>query len=162
MRGRAFEEAQYEIVTIVNDDNWVAPEWVATASRCMSIDPQLGAIGSANTAVADEPFPVWFSRNRGYYAVWDYPESATMATRLLVGAGMTIRRTVWLWLRTRGFHPHLTDRAGTRLTSCGDLELGCAIDSRAGTSASSPDWHFSTICLQSGFDGAICVGLCEG
>jgi glycosyltransferase involved in cell wall biosynthesis len=126
-RERAFEEAQYEIVTFIDDDNWVTPEWVAIASRCMSMDPQLGAIGSANTAVADRDFPTWFSRYRDYYAAGDYPEPATTSTSLLIGAGMTIRRNVWLWLKMSDFHPHLIDRIGTRLTSSGDLELGYAI-----------------------------------
>src|SRR6202041_1226588 len=82
-RDRAFKEARYEIITFIDDDNWVTPEWVATVCQCMSMDLQLGAIGSANTAVADVPFPEWFSRYRNYYAAWDYPESATIATWFL-------------------------------------------------------------------------------
>jgi len=126
-RERAFEEAQYEVVSFIDDDNWVTPEWVTTVCKCMSMDSQLGAVGSANTAVAEVAFPEWFSRYSSYYAAWDFPEVATIAPSFLVGAGMTIRKSVWQWLRHNGFHPRLTDRLGTRLTSSGDVELGCAI-----------------------------------
>src|SRR5262249_40066485 len=53
--------------------------------------------------------------------------AATIATSFLVGAGMTIRKSVWQWLQNNGFHSQLSDRLGTRLSSSGDVELGCAI-----------------------------------
>src|SRR5262245_30460570 len=37
-RERAFDEARYDIVSFIDDDNWVAPQWVTTAWRCMSED----------------------------------------------------------------------------------------------------------------------------
>ncbi|MBV8358460.1 MAG: glycosyltransferase family 2 protein [Deltaproteobacteria bacterium] len=126
-RRRGFDEAQYEVVSFIDDDNWVAPTWVATASRCMSTDLQLGAMGSANTAVTEVSFPEWFSRYCAYYAAWDYPRSATIATWFLIGAGMTVRKKTWYWLKHHDFHPQLTDRVGSRLSSSGDVELGCAI-----------------------------------
>lgn len=126
-RERAFKEAEYEVVSFVDDDNWVAPQWVATASRCIAQDPQLGAVGSANIAVADSPFPEWFSRHSSYYGAWDYPEAATIATSFLIGAGMTIRKRTWYWLKDNGFCARLTDRRGAQLSSSGDVELGCAI-----------------------------------
>jgi glycosyltransferase involved in cell wall biosynthesis len=129
-RERAFEETRYEIVSFVDDDNWVGPDWVSTVSECMSSDFELGAINSINTAAADVPFPAWFSRYCAYYAAWAFAESAESAEPagwVLNGAGMTIRKTAWRQLRQNGFQPQLTDRMGNRLTSCGDLEMGCAI-----------------------------------
>jgi glycosyltransferase involved in cell wall biosynthesis len=126
-RERAFAEAEYELVSFIDDDNWVGPDWVATVSECMSADPDLGAIGSVNTAVADVPLPEWFTRYCQYYAAWAYRQSAALALWALNGAGMTIRRTVWRELRREGFAPQLTDRVGSRLTSAGDLELGFAV-----------------------------------
>jgi glycosyltransferase involved in cell wall biosynthesis len=126
-RQRAFEEAHYEIVSFIDDDNWVGPEWVTTASRCMSEDRALGAIGSTNIAIADVPFPAWFHRYHNYYAVWDSPESAKIATWFLTGAGMTVRKSTWHSLKQGGFHPQLIGRLGRQLNSCEDVELGCAI-----------------------------------
>jgi cellulose synthase/poly-beta-1,6-N-acetylglucosamine synthase-like glycosyltransferase len=126
-RERAFEEAHYEIVSFVDDDNWVAPEWVTTVSKCMSADSELGAIGSTNSAVAEASFPEWFSRWAHHYAAHASCEFATLESWLLVGAGMTIRKRCWTDLRQNGFRSQLSDRVGTNLASCGDLELGCAI-----------------------------------
>jgi cellulose synthase/poly-beta-1,6-N-acetylglucosamine synthase-like glycosyltransferase len=126
-RSRAFEEARHEIVTFVDDDNWVAPGWISTASECMSEDASLGALCSSNRAVADVPFPNWFSRWANYYAAHASCESSALENWLLIGAGMTIRTQCWQELRRDGFQPQLTDRVGAGLTTCGDLELGCAI-----------------------------------
>lgn len=126
-RERAFEEARYEILSFIDDDNWVAPDWISTVMECMSSDVELGALGSVNTAVADVPFPEWFSRYCSYYAAWAFQESAELASWVLNGAGMTIRRAAWQQLKRNGFQLRLTDRVGNRLTSCGDLEIGCAI-----------------------------------
>lgn len=126
-RERAFDEARHEIVSFIDDDNWVEPNWILTASECLSSDAELGAIGSINTAVADGALPEWFSRYCIYYAAWAFREPAELAGWVLNGAGMTIRKTAWQQLKRNGFQLHLTDRIGSRLTSCGDLEIGCAI-----------------------------------
>jgi glycosyltransferase involved in cell wall biosynthesis len=126
-RERAFEEAKYELVSFVDDDNWVTPEWVTTVSGCMSADSELGAVGSVNTATADVPFPEWFPRYCQYYAAWGYLEFATLASWVLNGAGMTIRKSTWQRLRRDGFRSCLIGRLGTRLSSSEDLEIGLAI-----------------------------------
>lgn len=126
-RERAFEEAQYEVVSFIDDDNWVAPDWVMTVGECMAADPSLGAIGSINEAVAEGPFPDWFPRWAHYYAAHASCECAMLETWILVGAGMTIRKRAWEQLKRNGFRLQLTDRVGSSLSTCGDLELGCAL-----------------------------------
>jgi glycosyltransferase involved in cell wall biosynthesis len=126
-RERAFAEAAYELLSFIDDDNWVGPDWVATVSERMSADPDLGAMGSVNIAVADIPFPEWFTRYCQYYAAWAYRESAALAAWVLNGAGMTIRKTAWRELKQQGFAPQLTGRVGSRLTTGEDLELGFAL-----------------------------------
>jgi glycosyltransferase involved in cell wall biosynthesis len=126
-RDRAFKEARYEIVTFVDDDNWIAPDWISTVSECMSTDPKLGALASTHTAIADVPFPKWFTRYAIYYAASTVPSSDTNETWYLTGAGMSVRRSVWFWLKNNGFYSRLTDRVGNRLSTGGDVELGFAI-----------------------------------
>jgi glycosyltransferase involved in cell wall biosynthesis len=41
-RERAFAEAEYELVSFIDDNNWVGPGWVVTVSECMSADPDFG------------------------------------------------------------------------------------------------------------------------
>ena len=105
------------------------PDWVTTASECMSVDSELGALGSHNTAMAEVPFPEWFWRWAHYYAAHAScrSKSATLERWILVGAGMTIRKAAWQDLKRNNFGPRLTDRVGKRLSTCGDLELGFAI-----------------------------------
>jgi len=105
------------------------PDWVITASECMSADFRLGALGSWNTSVAEAPFPEWFWRWAHYYA------ACLLLVRIgnaggrwiLVGAGMTIRKRTWQDVRRNDFRLQLSDRVGQRLSTCGGLELGWAI-----------------------------------
>ena len=90
------------------------------------MNPAVGAIGSVNRAISDVPLPQWFRRYCEFYACWASSELSAVPT-MLNGAGMTIRKSVWEELRNNGFESRLTDRVGTRLSSCGDLELGLAI-----------------------------------
>jgi len=90
------------------------------------MNPAVGAIGSVNRAISDAPLPQWFPRYCEFYACWASSELAPVPT-MLNGAGMTIRKSVWEELRNNSFESRLTDRVGTRLSSCGDLELGLAI-----------------------------------
>jgi glycosyltransferase involved in cell wall biosynthesis len=126
-RERGLHEARYEIVSFVDDDNWVASDWVTVASETMSADPELGAIGSINRAVSGIAFPQWFSRYCQYYAAADHFGSSTMPAFMLNGAGMTIRRDAWREMVRNGFHSQLSDRVGVRLSSCGDIEWGLAL-----------------------------------
>ena len=127
-RLRAFSEARYELVSFIDDDNWVAPDWVSTASRAMSADPSLGAILSVNRPVSDSPLPQWFQRYCGYYAAWAVNDSAPPPPpHVLIGAGMTIRKAAFVEMASSGFRPLATDRVGGRLSSAGDMELGYAL-----------------------------------
>lgn len=125
-RERGFQAARYAVVSFIDDDNWATTEWVALVSEVMSSDPNLGAIGSINRAVADVPFPSWFVSYCEYYASWASRESAQVPV-MLTGAGMTIRKAAWQDLKRNNFRLQLTDRVGQRLSACGDLELGLAI-----------------------------------
>jgi glycosyltransferase involved in cell wall biosynthesis len=125
-RVRAFNEARYELVSFIDDDNWVAPDWVSVASRAMSSDLSLGAILSFNRPVADGPLPQWFQRYCSYYAAWAGGGSAP-PPHVLIGAGMTIRRAAFAEMASSGFRPLATDRVGRSLSSAGDMELGYAL-----------------------------------
>ena len=125
-RERGFTEAKFEAVSFIDDDNLICPDWVAVVSEAMAMNPAVGAIGSVNRAISDVPLPQWFRRYCEFYACWASSELSAVPT-MLNGAGMTIRKSVWEELRNNGFESRLTDRVGTRLSSCGDLELGLAI-----------------------------------
>ncbi len=125
-RYRGLAEAKYEIVSFVDDDNWVCPEWVQLVAEIMSDNPDVGACGGVSEAVCEIEPPEWFEEYRASFAVGDQGEEAgdvTFTRGYLWGAGLTIRKAVWLHLVNNGFRLVNEDRKGTSLSSGGDGEL---------------------------------------
>jgi glycosyltransferase involved in cell wall biosynthesis len=131
-RQRGFTEAMHDIISFIDDDNWVCPEWVATVSDLMTAHTDVGACGGAGEAVPETNLPWWFEKFQGHYAVG--PQSAnggdvTWTRGYLWGAGLAIRKTAWSQLVEKGFHSLLTDRQGASLSAGGDTELCFALRS---------------------------------
>jgi glycosyltransferase involved in cell wall biosynthesis len=129
-RKRGFSEARFEIVSFVDDDNWVCPNWVQLVSETMSLHPKIGACGGYSEAVCELTPPWWFDRYKKYYAIGPQGDEAgdIASTRgFLWGAGLSIRKSAWQQLVKDGFRPLLTDRQGAALTAGGDRELCLAL-----------------------------------
>jgi len=129
-RIRGFEEARFELVSFVDDDNWVCPQWVQTVSELMSQHPDVGACGGQTTAVCEIMPPSWFERHATKYAVGQQaPESRDITdTRgYLWGAGLTIRKSAWQQLVNAGFQPVLSGRQEGLLSTGEDGEICLAL-----------------------------------
>lgn len=129
-RARGFEEARYEFVSFVDDDNWVAPDWVETVYKVMMEQQAAGACGGQSEAVFEITPPAWFKRHEGKYAVGSQSDASSDATWTkghLWGAGLTIRKTAWNSLLSAGFQPLLTGRTGGRLMAGEDTEICLAL-----------------------------------
>jgi glycosyltransferase involved in cell wall biosynthesis len=129
-RCRAFEEARYEIVSFVDDDNWVLPNWVQLVADVMSKRADVGACGGYAEARSEIDQPPWFGLYREWYAVGpqaDHEGDITWSRGYLWGAGLSVRRCAWQQLITLGFRFLLMDRRGTELCSGGDSELCLAL-----------------------------------
>lgn len=128
-RERGLKEAQYEFIAFVDDDNWVAPDWILIANEAFASDPILGAIGSVCEPVFEAPEPEWFKEFHSIYAIltdealsyFDPPPE------YLHGAGLCIRRQAWTQLIRGGFRHLLLGRVGNRLSGGEDAELTAAI-----------------------------------
>lgn len=131
-RRRGFLESRFELVSFVDDDNWVCDDWVAQVARIMDRHPQVGLLGGSATAVPEGPVPAWFAAHSGSFAVGEQAH-APGECRHLWGAGLTIRKAVWLQLRDAGFVPALAGRRGSSLTAGEDSEI-CLAAALAG-------WH---------------------
>src|SRR5262245_37703710 len=125
-RMRGLDEARHDVFSFVDDDNWVAPDWVATVSEIMASHPEAGACGGLSEAVLESEPPEWFERFDGYWAVGPQAERAEEVGQLW-GAGLAVRRAAWCALRADGFTLSLAGRAGTALTTGEDLELCAAL-----------------------------------
>jgi len=129
-RYRGLREAQYEFVSFVDDDNWVAPDWAASVADVMCRHAEVGACGGMLEAAFERSPPQWFDRVRTYYAIGPQHKHAgdvTWSRGYLWGAGLTVRKSAWKELAAAGFRFELHDRAGQPLTSGGDAELCLAL-----------------------------------
>ena len=129
-RYRALDEARYDIVSFIDDDNWVCPEWVKLVLDIMVNNSNVGACGGDIEAVHEVAAPYWFERFKESYAVGSQgrlPGDITWERGTLFGAGMTIRKSAFQQIRSQGFHFNNIDRKGAALSSGADGELCYAL-----------------------------------
>jgi len=129
-RCRGLDSAKHEVVSFVDDDNWVHPKWVETAANVMSMRPRVGACGGQSEAKCEINPPWWFDLYQEYYAVGaqsDHQGDITWLRGYIWGAGLTVRKAAWRHLKNLGFRFLLGDREGSTLQSGGDIELCLAL-----------------------------------
>jgi glycosyltransferase involved in cell wall biosynthesis len=128
---RGFASAQGEIVTWVEDDNWIAPDWVTVVSTTMAEHPEVGLCGGVNEPVCEIPPPAWFETFGFAYATGSQGMAAgdvTSQRGYLWGAGLTVRKAAWDHLVRHGFRPLLVDRQGdASFQAGGDSEICFAL-----------------------------------
>lgn len=125
-RRRALMEARYDLVSFIDDDNWVSPDWAEVAFDVLLNNPQVGACGGTSEAAFDVAPPDWFVRYQGNFAVGHQHADAGDVTgkpNALWGAGLTLRKEAWLQAEKAGHRFALTGRSGAGLTSGEDQEL---------------------------------------
>ena len=128
-RARAFSEARYEIVSFVDDDNWVCPEWVTRIAAVMTAHAEVGACGAVVEAQCATPPPDWCRRFYLYskWPVGDYVGDVSETLGVLMGSGLTIRACAYQEIAAKGFRQLASDRTGNLLMSGGDTELCLAL-----------------------------------
>jgi len=126
-RRRGFEDARFEIISFVDDDNWVEEEWIQKVYDTMYSDEDIGIMGGAGKAKFEGTEPAWFSSNERSYAVGLQGESSGERTTSLYGAGLNIRKSTWDNLWENGFKFQLTGRKGNLISSGEDSELCLAV-----------------------------------
>jgi len=133
-RRRGLEEARYEYVSFIDDDNWICHDWIQVIYDVMGGHPEVGACGSESIAECQVEPPSWFDIYKENFAVGRQAEASgdiTDTRGYLWGAGITIRKSAWQMISSSGFTFLLSDRKGNMLSSGGDSEL-CFALSRAG------------------------------
>jgi glycosyltransferase involved in cell wall biosynthesis len=129
-RNRGFEEAKYEFVSFIDDDNWVSSNWVQIVYEVMTKHPEVAVCGGYSQAVCEIIPPQWFETYKESYAVGPEEIEAgdiTWTRGNVWGAGMTIRKFAWEALMEQGFQSQLSDRSGRNLISGGDSEICFAV-----------------------------------
>ncbi len=126
-RRRGIEDARYEIISFVDDDNWVESEWIQKVFDTMYSDLEIGIMGGLGIASFEGAPPSWFDRYESSYAVGPQGDKSGERKACLYGAGMNIRKSTWDNLKQKGFNFQLTGRKGNLLSSGEDFELSQAV-----------------------------------
>ncbi len=127
---RGINEARYDLIVIVDDDNWLAPDYLATAVQIMDAHPEVGACGGRGEAVCESEPPAWFWKYQTDYACGQRRDQETggYTEGELSGAGFVLRREAWRQLVSHGFRPLLsTGRGGMTFLGAEDVELNLAL-----------------------------------
>ena len=136
-RARGFTEARGGIAVLVDDDNVLAPDYLAQVLALFSGHPSVGVLGGKSHPEFETPPAAWTAEFHGLLALRDLGDQPLISTGLRppgasrneypvfapIGAGMAIRRAAWeAWLRSPTRH-QLSDRRGGELTSGGDNDI---------------------------------------
>ena len=124
-RARGIAESRGEIISFVDDDNWLSREWVQTAYDDMLEHPEAGALGGFVAPEFETSRPPWFAPVSYLYAIGpDERLSGDVTTEcMLCGAGLTVRRSALAEVKARGFRMISVDRQGANLGAGGDSEM---------------------------------------
>ncbi|MEM6262154.1 MAG: glycosyltransferase [Bacteroidota bacterium] len=121
--------ANYDFLLICDDDNWLAPNYLAVTWELMNDHPEIGILGGKSEPVFEvvsEDIPKWFSEFQTFYAVGKQSKENGDITHKggsIYGAGMVIRKPYYEYICQQGFEYLLSCRKGSSLLSGGDIEL---------------------------------------
>lgn len=126
-----FDTAAYEFIAVVDDDNWLASDYVLRAYETMAAHPEIGVLGGRSIGAFEVTPPAWFADFEAVYAVG--PQNKGLSGLLpryqgyLYGAGSVVRRSGWQKLRAHGFTFTTSAKRGKVLSGAEDVELGDAL-----------------------------------
>jgi len=125
-RMKGVESAQYDILSFIDDDNWVDEQWVSKVFSIMKSDSKIAACGGSSIGVFESEPPQWFHEFSRSYAV-GFQQTQTGYVEInkgnLWGAGLTVRKLAWNRLFKSGFKSMLQGRTGNALSAGEDSEL---------------------------------------
>ena len=126
-RLKGFAEARFEVISFIDDDNWVEDHWIEKVHEHMCTHPDTGILGGRGEAALEEDEPFWFKEFQRSYAVGPQAERTGPHDSILYGAGFNIRKKAWDTLVANGFEFKLSGRKGKAMSSGEDAELCMAV-----------------------------------
>jgi glycosyltransferase involved in cell wall biosynthesis len=130
-RVRGIQEVRHEIMSFVDDDNWIAPDWVERVAGIFARHPRVGACGGRTDPVTEIDPPAWFHQIKGCYATGSQHAQSGDITdspgTLLWGAGLNLRSEAVRGLLQAGFTFMMSGRKGGQLSAGEDTELCFAL-----------------------------------
>ncbi|GGF20498.1 glycosyltransferase [Hymenobacter cavernae] len=132
----AYQEAAYEYMCIVDDDNWLEDNYLQSGFDLLSRQDTIGVLGGSNKGAFEVPPPAWFARVSRIYAVGEPlvftgtpPQQLTTLGKITQGtpwgAGLFIRHAAWRLLKEANFESLFTGRIGEKQLSAGEDDELC-------------------------------------
>lgn len=125
-RFKGVNEAKYDIICFVDDDNRIANNWVNKVAELMQ-NPEIGILGCGGKGDFEQTPPAWFEAEQLAYAVGAlYSKSGLTDTTTdanLPTAGMCIRKEIFENLAKQNWKAQLTGRIGSSMAPGEDTEL---------------------------------------
>jgi len=129
-REKGMSQAMYDVLLWCDDDNWLCDTYIQTSFNIMEENPQIGALGGWCEAAFETEKPEWFDDYAKFFAVSKQARQSgdiTLKKGCVYGAGMALRKSHNLELKSLGFKHLLKDRVGASLSSGGDTEYCFAL-----------------------------------
>jgi len=135
-RRRGLSAARGSLIVLVDDDNVLAPDYLAEVTALFAEHPRVGAAGGRSRPEFAAKPDAWTAEFHPLLALRDLGDAPIIATSLRpsgsvrneyplcapIGAGMALRRAACeTWLQAAA--GNLSDRRGSSLTSGGDNEI---------------------------------------
>jgi len=155
--------ARYDVLSFVDDDNWIGSSWCATVLTLMAQSPRLAALGARGSPAFEQgPPPSWFQRYQSAYAVGPQRSDRDGQCDHIYGAGLSVRKSALNALTARGFVPLLAGRTGAGLDAGEDAEICFALKLAGWELSCHPDLVFQHAIPRKRLDEAYLLGLYRG
>lgn len=117
--------ARYEYLLFVDDDNWLAPDYLLRLAHSLREHPEIGAMGGISTAITDGPEPKWLPRHQRWYAVNGPggPQERLEDVTFLWGACLAVKRDLFHGIQLLDTGERLSGRQGASIPAGEDHEL---------------------------------------
>ena len=147
-----FRTGTGEYFVLVDDDNELAPDYLAETLRLFAAHPRVGVLGGRSLPEFEQAPEPWMREFDGLLACRDLGDAPHVSNGLRnpatgrndyplfapMGAGMALRRTAALAWLEQGNHAALPDRKGGELSSSGDNDIVLAAMAAGGEAAYFP------------------------
>ena len=128
-RLRGIDEARFEFISFIDDDNWIDPNWITNIYKIFFEHPEVGICGSRNFGAFEISPPSWFYEIEESYAIGKQGNETGDITEdrgHVWGAGLSFRNSAFEKITQLGFTSVLTGRSGRNLGAGEDTELSFA------------------------------------
>ncbi len=118
--------AQGAVIVFVDDDNWLAPDYLHLACAILESRPDVGICGGRVDPAFEAPPPPWFHDHQNWFAVGrQAPRSGEVDC--IWGCGMAVRAQLAREMLLSQDEVLLSDRIGSSLSSGGDTQLSLRV-----------------------------------